>query len=369
MAGFRLGGLSLVALAGAAVLTLALAAPGQAHWADLAVAEIDVYERQTQVVLTFPTGLVDYADGDRDGQLSPEEVRAHRTDLENFLRDRIILSEGSLRGELAVEFSPVPAARPDLSLTPGSHSTVRLVYAWPRPIDKLTIRYDLFLPDVPTASALATIRYARRVQTVVFTPEHRQVSIPLARSAIRQQAWSFLLLGVRHIVTGYDHILFLLTLLLLGGGLRSLLKIVTAFTVAHSATLSLAVLGFITLPSRLVESGIALSIAYVAAENIWFRNRALRSRWFVTFAFGLIHGLGFATILREMAIDQPSLALSLGSFNLGVEAGQVATVAVVWMGLQLLHRVPGESAARRWASAVAAATGLVWFIQRAVLGS
>ncbi len=181
------------------------------------------------------------------------------------------------------------------------------------------------------------------------------------------QIKGFLTLGVRHIATGYDHLLFLVSLLVVGRGLRPLLKVVTAFTVAHSITLSLAVLNVVTLPSRVVESVIALSIAYVALENLWRGDAGLRRRWLVTFAFGLAHGLGFASLLKNMAIARPSLLVSLVSFNLGVEIGQVAVVAVAFLGLRVLQNSPRDRLFRRAISWGAATLGLAWFIQRALL--
>ncbi len=181
------------------------------------------------------------------------------------------------------------------------------------------------------------------------------------------QIRGFLTLGVRHIATGYDHLLFLVSLLVVGRGLRPLLKVVTAFTVAHSITLSLAVLNVVTLPSRVVESVIALSIAYVALENLWRGDAGLRRRWLVTFAFGLAHGLGFASLLKNMAIARPSLLVSLVSFNLGVEIGQVAVVAVAFLGLRVLQNSPRDRLFRRAISWGAATLGLAWFIQRALL--
>ncbi len=354
---------------GAIIILLAAATPGLAHWADLAVAEIAVGETSTRVILTFPTALAGPVDDDGDGHLSTDEVQAHRADLEALFGRRIRLASGADEGRLSVEAAEAPTASSNLNVTPKTHSTLVLLYTWPRPIRTLSIAYDLFVPGVSTASCLATIMESGHVRNVVFTPEHREFSLTAGRRALWGQGWSFLLLGVRHILTGYDHILFLISLLVLGGGLRSLLKIVSAFTVAHSITLSLAVLNIVTLPGRWVESAIALSIVYVALENFWKGERALRNRWLVTFGFGLVHGLGFASILSEMSIPRAGVAMALASFNLGVEVGQVMIVAVAFAALQVLRTWPREVLLRRAISAGAAAAGLVWFIQRAILPS
>jgi HupE / UreJ protein len=147
--------------------------------------------------------------------------------------------------------------------------------------------------------------------------------------------------GVWHIWIGFDHILFLLSLLLpavlvlqmrrwqgvtnFGLAFREVLWVVTSFTVAHSITLSLAARGLVSLPSRLVESAIALSVVLAAANNLW--PVVEHRRWLVAFGFGLIHGFGFASVLAELGLPTDALALSLFGFNAGVEVGQMAIVA------------------------------------------
>ena len=352
---------AVLALLGALLLAGVLSGPAQAHWADLAVAEVVVGDRIFRITLTFHTGLVVESEDDRSGQLSPQEILAHRAALTAALHDRVRLTNNGRVGSLTI--APAEGTTPP-DLSAGTHSTIALTYAWPDAVRGLNVHYGLFLPGVSTASCLATIVEAGRVRSFVFTPEQSEFSFVVGRAAGWRQAASFVVLGIKHILTGYDHILFLLTLLMLGGGLRQLLKIVTAFTVAHSVTLSLAVLNVITLPARLVESGIALSITYVAAENLWRNDRSLQRRWLVTFGFGLIHGLGFASILKEFHLVGANLALSLVGFNLGVEIGQVAIVTTAFLGLLALRGVPWEAGIRRWISAGAMAAGLIWFVQR-----
>jgi hydrogenase/urease accessory protein HupE len=358
----------LEAILGAALVLATTVAPAHAHWADLAVAEIIIEDARAEITLAFPTGLAGFADDDGDGQLSGAEVRAHRAALSALLAGRIRLTDGAQAGVLTVEPVEAPTLQRSLNATPGTHSTVRLIYVWPRPVERVTIHYDLFAPGTTAASCLATIYRAGRMQSVVFTPENREISLILGRGALWDQIRGFLVLGIEHILTGYDHVLFLLSLLMIGGGLRYLLKVVSAFTVAHSITLSLAVLNVVSLPARWVESAIALSIIYVAAENIWRQDRAARDRWLVTFGFGLVHGLGFASILKEFAIQGGNLAVSLASFNLGVEVGQIAVVTAAFALLQVTRPWPRAMlGVRRLASAGAAGVGLVWFLQRALL--
>ncbi len=357
----------VIALCIALGLIFGAAAPAGAHWADLAVAEIVVEETKTEVTLVLPTGLVAEADDDRSGQLSASEILAHQGQLEAFLGARLRLTDGERPGALTIYPVNEPARLKQPNIAPGSHSTVLLIFTWPSPVQTVRIDYGLFIPGVSTASCLATILQDGRAQSVVFTPESPTFTVEIGRHAVWQQVAGFVRLGIVHILSGYDHILFLLSLLMLGGGLRYLVKVVSAFTVAHSLTLSLAVLDVISLPGRWVESAIALSIVYVAAENFWRKERALRDRWVVTFGFGLVHGLGFAGILKGLVLSRTNLAVSLASFNVGVEIGQVAIVAVAYLLLQLLRAWRREMTVRYLVSAAAAAAGSFWFIQRAIL--
>jgi hypothetical protein len=177
----------------------------------------------------------------------------------------------------------------------------------------------------------------------------------------------FLHLGFTHILpAGLDHVLFVLGLTLLSSRLRSLLAQVTAFTLAHTLTLALAVYGVFSLPPRVVEPLIAASIVYVAVENL-FRTEAGWTRLAIVFAFGLLHGLGFAGVLSELGWPQGRKVLALLSFNLGVELGQVAVIALALAALAVLTRlnVPRRKV-ERGLSAGIALVALVWTVQRLV---
>jgi len=152
----------------------------------------------------------------------------------------------------------------------------------------------------------------------------------------------FLPLGIQHILEGWDHLLFLLALVLPGGSLGNLVRIVTAFTVAHSLTLAASVLEWVSVPPAPVEALIALSIAWVAAENL-ARGQPMSRRWIVAFAFGLIHGFGFSNVLRGIGLPGDALLTSLLWFNLGIELGQLLVVLLLvptlaWVGRQPLGR-------------------------------
>jgi hydrogenase/urease accessory protein HupE len=341
-----------------------------AHWADLSAAEISNAGNTTQMMLTFPTGLV--ADMDTDGNqvLSESEIHLHHAELTNFFIEHIHLTDSQgQKPSITLATVNDSSLLPDLGIAPGTHSTVKLLYTWPQLPNNITLDYNLFLSGVSTASCLATILQGGKTQTFVFTPENRTLTLEAGGTSFWSQVGSFVILGLEHILTGYDHLLFLLALLALGGGLGYLLKVVSAFTVAHSITLTLATLDIISLPPRLIESVIALSIAYVAAENLWRnREKAERWRWLLTFVFGLVHGMGFAGILQEMAIPKASLATSLISFNVGVELGQIAFMSVAFLLLSFFKRWSWDGWIRYGASLTAVAAGVYWFVQRAFLG-
>jgi hydrogenase/urease accessory protein HupE len=175
----------------------------------------------------------------------------------------------------------------------------------------------------------------------------------------------FIPAGVHHILIGPDHLLFLVGLLLLGGSMRRLLVVVSAFTVAHSITLSLAALNILSPPARLIEPAIALSIVYVGADNLMVRDGRDVRTW-IAFTFGFIHGFGFANVLREMDLPRRALGWSLFSFNVGVEIGQLFVVIVVASLLAAL-RSRNEAAGRQLAvvgSVVVIIAGTFWFIER-----
>src|SRR5687767_7500991 len=176
---------------------------------------------------------------------------------------------------------------------------------------------------------------------------------------------TFIPSGIHHIMIGPDHILFLVGLLLLGGTWLALLRIVTAFTVGHSITLSLAALNYVSPPASIIEPAIALSIVFVGADNL-VRGNGRDLRGWVALVFGLVHGFGFANVLREFGLPREALGWSLFSFNLGVEIGQLAIVALVASALAAVRRYSDRLRMRVAVagSVVVIAAGAYWFVER-----
>lgn len=341
---------------------LALAAPAQAHWADLAVAEVVVAGAEAQVALTLPTGLVAAADDDRDQRLSAPEVAKHQGLLVETLGRGLVLTSDGHAGELAAIAAEDAAAEPSLAQGGDPHTTLALTYRWEHPVGALGLRYDLFAPDAGQARCVATITQAGTVTDAVLTPAAPSFD-PLAGSPGRRAA-SFVGIGLEHILYGFDHVLFLVGLVLLGGGWWQLAKVVTAFTVAHAVTFTLAATNTVAVPARLVESAIALTIVYVAA--VAWRGKPHPGGWALAFGFGLIHGLGFASALGELALRGRDLAFALAGFHVGVEAGQLAVVGVAAGLLGLVRDRAWAPHVRRVAAGGVAAAGLFWFVERAL---
>jgi HupE / UreJ protein len=281
-----------------------------------------------------------------------------RDRLLGFLQAKVTLVAQGRRCEAGPRFLRPPPPQ-------GESVTLVVDFACASPVRDLLIRDDLF--DVLGADyhTLARIEAPGFSGQFAFTPETRETRVAVG-GASGGGTVSFFLLGVEHILSGYDHLLFLLGLLLRGGGWVSLAKIITAFTLAHSITLALAVLNLVVLPDRLIEAVIALSIAFVAAENL-FLSPVVSRRWLVSFCFGLVHGFGFSAALRELGLPSHGLLLSLFGFNAGVEAGQALVVAVVLPLIVVLRRSRWEER-MVWSSSLAILlVGLVLFVERAFL--
>ena len=235
----------------------------------------------------------------------------------------------------------------------------------------LTYRVTLFQEIDPASRHMVNVDGDRSF-IGLLSVQDPQMALTQATPSKWQTFVRYLVSGVEHIAIGYDHIAFLLAVIVLGRHFWPLFKVITAFTVAHSITLSLAVLGIMTVPSQLVETLIAASIVYVALENFFVRD--IRHRWWLTFTFGLIHGFGFASVLRDYGLPQDAVGLALAAFNIGVEIGQLVIVvlaALIWQGgirvASAFGWQPTEQHERQVSliiSGVILFVGLYWLLQR-----
>jgi hydrogenase/urease accessory protein HupE len=322
-------------------------------------ATITVSRNTVRYALTLPTAALpsELAEALRLAQTGSAQNRDKLLDL---LRRHVVLSSNGTRCEPGPgEVTPSAVDAPSFAM--------QLDFACAGAVQDLVVRDNIFDALGPDHHTLAKVEADGETRELAFAPESREARVSVGRRDAGREEGSFFKLGVEHILTGYDHLLFLGALLLRGGRLLSLFKIITAFTVAHSITLALAVLGVVTVPERLVESVIAASIVYVALENIFLRD-APSQRWLVSFLFGLVHGFGFASALSPLRLPARHLALALLSFNLGVEAGQALVVAVLLPVLIWMRGARWERRTVQTASGAVALMGFIWFMERVAGG-
>ncbi len=320
--------------------------------------------------LEFAIGL----DTDGNGAITWGELRAKRSEIEAYAFSRLkINSDGKTCTTANTEF--LVDEHSD-----GAYAVLRFgADCGAREPAVMEIAYSLFFDLDPTHRGLLRFERAGAVQTGVLSPERPRLAFKAGEASALAQFTDYLREGVWHIWIGFDHILFLVSLLLpsvliLNGrtwnpaerfrdSFWDVFRVVTSFTVAHSITLSLAALSVIALPSRLVESVIALSVVLAALNNLW--PVVSGRRWAVAFAFGLVHGFGFASVLADLGLPQGALLLALVGFNIGVEAGQLAIVAAF---LPFAYAVRRSWFYRRLlfagGSAAIALAAAVWFAER-----
>jgi hydrogenase/urease accessory protein HupE len=350
-----------------AFLVVVLAAgPSRAHEVGLSRGEYAVAGASVTAQLTFARRdiltLVAGLDADHDGTLTAAEIARDSDAIEGAVMGRI-----KVRGDGAA----CPGALVDARLAEDDGVTLRATYQCPAPPRAVDIEVGV-LEDLPfghrhlahftgeSGPSDAVLFQRNRSFAFQSTPETADATAP--RASYKGKL-SFFPMGIEHILTGYDHLVFLLGLVIVGGRLRSLLLVVTAFTLAHSITLALAALGIWAPSPRLVEPAIALSIAYVGVENFFVKNA--EKRWRITFPFGLIHGFGFAGALREVAMPKADVPYALVLFNVGVEAGQLAVLALVLPLIYLARKRAGfRDQGVKGISAAITVAGVVWFVSR-----
>lgn len=315
--------------------------------------------------LDFAIGL----DQNGDGALTWDEIRARHPAIAAYALKRL---------ELAGERGPCPltAGRQLIERhTDGAYAVLLFQAACPAPPGALSVGYRLFADLDPQHKGLARIEYGGHSATAIFDPEHARQSLAPAEPDRAAQFTAYVQHGIWHIWIGYEHILFLLSLLLpavLAGArgapalslkASDVLKVVTAFTLAHSLTLSLASLSLLSLPSRWVESAIAASVVLAALNKLLplFRGR----RPLAAFGFGLIHGFGFASVLVDLGLPRGALLLSLFGFNLGVEIGQLCIVAAFLPLAFLLRATVFYRYLMKAGSVLIALVAVFWLLERA----
>jgi len=307
--------------------------------------------------------VIPAADRDHDGTISEAEIVTATPDLTAAIVDRIRVDDGpsNCRGRLEAA-----------NLTEEDGLSIRAVFncpAVPSSPQPDGIRATVTLGFLDAFSHghrhLAALDSSDSRSVLYAGHDRFEVARGRTERELATEVWSLFGLGIEHILTGYDHLVFLFGLIIVGGRLRSTILALTAFTVAHSITLGLSALGIWSPGPSIVEPAIALSIAYVGVENWFVRN--IDRRWLITFPFGLVHGFGFAGALREISLPAGQVPVALAAFNGGVELGQLLVLAAIVPALALLRRrVWFARYGVRFASAVVAIAGAVWFVARIV---
>jgi hypothetical protein len=316
-------------------------------------------------------------DRDGNGALTWGEVRQRADDITRYATTHLALATG----DKACEWQTAGPMMLDKH-SDGTYAVLSLTAKCDSLERGVKVRYSLLFDVDPSHRGLVQwiAPASTASQALVFGTESAEQTLAAQPQGAWQTLKQYLVDGVWHIWIGYDHILFLLSLLLpavlvrrgdewqpagsLKRSLLEVLKVVTAFTLAHSITLSLAALHVISLPSRIVESTIAASVVVAALNNL--RGTIEKKRWVMAFVFGLIHGFGFASVLADLGLPQQALALALVGFNLGVEVGQMAiVVAFVPVAFALRKTKFYRKGLLTFGSVVVAIIAGWWFVQRA----
>jgi hydrogenase/urease accessory protein HupE len=340
--------------------------PAYAHDAGVSSSEISVNGRVVAVEINAHARDYEAAAGVKisergSGSVNAVALAVMAPKVLDYVRSHVEVLSDDVRCE-ADEGKALPA---------DTHVTVMLVWTCPT-AGALRYRLNLFRDVDPSARHLVSLNIEGTRQEFALDRNTPELALSRGVSSHFQVAGHFLAAGVEHIFLGYDHIAFLIAIILWSSRLWPVVKAVTAFTIAHSITLSLAALDVVRIPSTIVEPAIAASIVYVAVEN--FTSHEAGKRWRETFVFGLLHGFGFASALEELGLPRAKLVTALAAFNGGVEIGQVLIVAAAFVLLSAVDRwqsagasKPARNAALVYAVSFAIVLlGCYWFVSRAI---
>jgi hydrogenase/urease accessory protein HupE len=378
---------TVTAALGAAAMALAtfVSVRAEAHAIGLSTGEYGAKGDSVTIRLAFARGevasVLPNLDENRDGHVTAFEVDSAKKDLESRVLGRVHVTRGDakcapvlLGAALTDQDGIVIDGRFDCAANDKTERTA------PKAFDvDLALLDDLshghrHVARVSGATTRDEVLYKGH-SSFAIAPDGlgpgdataTPASDAKAPTTAGSSAWAFFKMGIEHILTGYDHLVFLFGLVLLRARLKELLAVVTAFTIAHSITLAIAVLGIFTPSPRFVEPAIALSIAYVGIENFFVKDGS--KRWRITFPFGLIHGFGFAGALQQINLPRPQIPVALVTFNLGVEAGQLFAMSIILPMVILIRQKDWfEPKGVRVLSGAVALAGGIWFVMRIAAG-
>ena len=342
------------------LLALAFATRATAHDFSTSYSRFSAEGPVVRVALTL--NLLDLhagpqVDADADGLATSDELDEVIVEFFEAIREHFLVRAPDVPAESFLD---------NYDFVADNVARLNIVYRFEHEVTDLRVVSRLDEITQPNHRHLLQIGEGDEARHGVLSADEPEIDIDYAAGV---PLWVTMLdfseLGIEHIFTGYDHLAFLVGLLMATTTLLALAKVVTSFTLAHSVTLALATFGLVALPARLIESLIALSIAYIAIEN--FTGHTLVHRWKITFLFGLVHGFGFSNVLQEMELSRRTLAVSLFSFNIGVEIGQLVFVSALFPLLIYLGRTRWKERVMTVASVAIMSLGFYWFVQRALL--
>jgi len=309
-------------------------------------------------------------DTNQDGYMKEDEIAQSKASIEQFILKYLSVNNNGLQGQVKVN---------NISLTERSNLSmfrIEMEFVFEEPVQEYEIDYFIFYNDIDVNHQnFATIHIGDKVIEKIFTKEKnifqgnteldkgKTAGGKVATSKSQNKVlgfWDYVSMGMKHIWSGIDHLLFIFGLLLAKGTYRDYVKTITAFTVGHCLTLALAATETLIIPSSIIEPLIALSIVYIAVENIWASS--FKWRWLVALFFGLIHGFGFAELLIGKLGNH--LIFPLFSFNLGVEIGQIVVLIILFPFIWSLRKLKWQTKIVYSLSAIISVIGLYWFMER-----
>ena len=342
-----------------------------AHNPDTSYARLEIAPKRLELKLTYDLYTLSKIiplDDNGDHRITEEELGRHLPQIQEYLASAVELDATGLVPALG---NPAGFVWPK-DATEGIpekdfHSAACLVaFRFERAIDDVpedvTLTFRVFSRFGDRHSVLGKFVYLGKESEVTFNQFEPDYAFETGyEPPLSKRLFKFFKLGVEHIFLGFDHLCFLLALIVVAQ-IRDLLKIITSFTIAHSITLVLAALDIVRLPARLVEAAVALTIVYVAVENLWPKPRP--HRWALTFGFGMIHGFAFASVLEVLGLPSAGLIRCLLSFNVGVEFGQLVIVLLLLPVVLQLGRGRYGPLFVRGISLSLALVGMAWFLDR-----
>lgn len=349
-------------LAGAAV------SAAQAHLVVSQRGTLNIVGDGAYMVLSLPVSSLSGFDDNQDGLLSVDELRAHGASIESQIKQGVALD--SNQGRSALEGVMLNTAPPDSTpAAPSTHLVVLGRFAIPAQATELKLALRLFGTRADEQTEQIAVTRGTQSQLITLTPEHPQGAVlPSAWASFAEQVR----LGAFHVLSGADHLLFLLVVLAAAWNLRQVVLALTCFTTGHAVTLVACVWYGLSVPASVVEPAIAATIVGMAVFDRWSAHRRLphpvATRLTLVFSCALIHGLGLAGTLSDLGVDGMGKVMSLVGFNAGIELGQIAvalTAALVMRSVRQLSGPLGLAKTTRLASYVSMALGTFWFFQRA----